>query len=113
MAKYCGKIGYGMTVEKTPGVFVLEVTERTYYGDVIDDTRKWEKGEDINDDFNITNKISILADSFAYENLNAIRYAEFMGIKWKVKSAGVSYPRLILSLGGVYNEVETGTADET
>lgn len=108
MAKYCGKVGYGMTVEKAKGVFVVETQERTYYGDVLDDVRKWEKGEDLNDDLNIMNKISILADAFAYENLDAIRYAEFMGVKWKVKSVSVVYPRLTLSLGGVYHEFETG-----
>jgi hypothetical protein len=30
-------------------------------------------------------------------------YVEFMGTKWKITNVEVQYPRLILSVGGVYN----------
>lgn len=103
MAKYCGMIGFGVTVKTAPGVKSVQTEERKYYGDILDDTRKWESGEQVNDDFNITNKISIIADKFATQNLDAMRYATFMGIKWKIRSASISYPRIVLSLGGVYN----------
>lgn len=104
MAKYCGMIGFGETVKTAPGVYTPKITERKYYGDILDDSRRWESGEQVNDDFNIANKISIIADRFATQNLNAMRYATFMGIKWKIKSASIAYPRIILSLGGEYNE---------
>lgn len=103
MAKYCGMIGFGVTAKTAPGVRTPQIEERKYYGDILDDTRKWESGEQTNDDFNIANKISIIADKFAAQNLNAMRYATFMGIKWKIKSASISFPRIILSLGGEYN----------
>ena len=103
MSKYCGVIGYAETVETSPGVWTEEITERKYYGDLIRNTRKLQSSGNQNDNITISNEISIVADPFAYENFHAIRYAEFMGSKWKVTSVDVQYPRLILSLGEVYN----------
>lgn len=112
MARYYGTIGFGMPVERAPGVEVLQTIEKPYYGDVIDDTRRWEQGEQLNDDLNITNKISIIADSFATQNCGAMRYATFIGVKWKIKSVTVAYPRLILNLGGVYNDQDYETSED-
>lgn len=103
MAKFYGVIGYSETVETSPGVWAEQVTERTYTGDVLRNTRRWENGEHLNDDLNINNSISIVADAFAYQNFFAIRYAQWMGSRWKVTNVEVQRPRLILTLGGVYN----------
>jgi hypothetical protein len=106
MAKYFGKIGYISTQETRPGVWRSVVTEREYYGDVIRNTRRLDTAEQVNDNIDISNQISIVADPFAYENFHSMRYVEFMGTKWKVRTVDVQYPRLILTLGGVYNEQE-------
>ena len=103
MAKYYGKIGYATSEEVKPGVWKKRITEREYFGDVYRNTRKLQSSGNQNDNITISNEISIVADPFAYENFHAIRYAEFMGSKWKVTSVDVQYPRLILSLGEVYN----------
>ena len=103
MAKFYGVIGYSETVETEPGVWEDRITERSYQGDLIRNTRRLQSSGGINDDVNISNEISILADPFAYQNFHAMRYVEFMGAKWKVANVEVQYPRLILSLGGVYN----------
>lgn len=103
MPKYCGKIGYATTIETTPGIWTEQITERTYYGDIIRNNRKLQSSGNVNDNITISNEISIVADPFANENFHAIRYAEFMGSKWKVSNIDVQYPRLILSLGEVYN----------
>ncbi|MCD8090085.1 MAG: hypothetical protein LUD81_05590 [Clostridiales bacterium] len=104
MAKFYGSIGYGETTETSPGVWEEVITERKYFGDVLQFTRRWENGQGLNDDLNISNKISIVADPFAYEHFHTMRYAEWLGAKWKVSSVEVAYPRLILNIGGVYNE---------
>lgn len=104
MSKYYGTIGYAETTETAPDVWQDVVVERDYFGDVIKDTRKWVGTEHLNDNLNISNRISILADPYAYNNFHSIKYATFMGTKWKVSHVEVSYPRLILDLGGVYNE---------
>lgn len=104
MAKFFGKVGYGEdTVETRPGVWEVKPVERSYYGDVLQNSRRWENGEHLNDNLNINNKISIVADPFAYQNFHAIRYVEWMGAKWEVTNVEVQYPRLILTIGGVYN----------
>ncbi len=103
MAKFYGKIGYAMTKETTPGVWVEEIVERSYYGDVIRNIRRLQGSENLNDDINVSNEISIVADAFANQNFHSMRYVEYMGAKWKVSSVEVKYPRLILNIGGVYN----------
>ena len=107
MGKWFGKIGYAATEETTPGVWVEQITERNYYGDIIRNTRRLQTSDKLNDDINVSNEISIVADPFARDNFHAMLYIEFMGARWKVSSVEVQYPRLILTLGGVYNGKQT------
>lgn len=103
MAKFYGVIGYAETVESSPGVWKEQITERSYSGDLSRNKRRLESSGHLNDDINIANEISIVADPFAYQNFHAMRYVEFMGTKWKISDVEVQYPRLILTVGGVYN----------
>lgn len=103
MNKFYGKIGYAISEETVPGVWVERIVERSYYGDVIRNIRRLQSSENLNDDINISNEISIVADAFANQNFHSMRYVEYMGTKWKVSSVEVKYPRLILNMGGVYN----------
>ena len=103
MAKYYGAIGYAETVETTPGVWVEQITERQYFGDLTRNSRSLQSTEQLNDNINVANEISIVADPFAYQNFHKMRYVEFMGTKWKINPVEVKYPRLILSTGGLYN----------
>lgn len=103
MAKFYGKVGYIKSVEVRPGVWDNQVTERSYYGDVTRNTSRFQSSGEVNDDINISNNISILADPYANENFHYMRYVEFMGTKCKITNVEVQYPRIILSLGGVYN----------
>lgn len=104
MAKFFGKIGYAVPADTSPGVWSEEITEREYFGDLIRNTRRLQTSDKLNDDINISNEISIVADPFAYQNFHSMRYIEFMGSKWKISNVEVQYPRLILTVGGVYNE---------
>lgn len=106
MSKFYGAVGYAKTVETSPGVSVEQITERNYYGDVIRNTRRLQSADKVNDDINISNEISIVADPYANDHFYAIRYVVFQGAKWKVSNVDVQYPRLILSLGGLYNVQE-------
>lgn len=103
MAKFYGNIGFAETVETEPGVWVEEMTVRPYYGDLVRNTRRLENSGGVNDNVNISNDISIIADPYANHNFHSIRYIEFMGAKWKVSNIEVRHPRLILTIGGVYN----------
>ena len=103
MAKWYGVIGYAVTVETDPGVWEETITERSYYGDTIRNTRMLQNSGEVNDNVNISNQISIVADPYANQNIYALRYIEFMGTKWKITNVDVQYPRLILTIGGVWN----------
>ena len=103
MAKWYGVIGYNETLETRPGVWENQITERNYYGDVIRNSRRLQTTNQLNDNINISNEISIVADPYANQNFHAMRYVEFMGTKWKITNVEVKYPRLILTVGGVYN----------
>ena len=104
MAKFYGLIGYSVSAEVRPGVWKDTIEERNYYGDLIRDTSRWTASQDsTNDDLTINNQISIVADPFAENNFHSMKYVRFMGANWKITSVEPRFPRLILSVGGVYN----------
>lgn len=103
MAKWFGNIGFAEQEEIRPGVWEEQITDRKYYGDVLRNIRRLESADKLNDDININNELSVVSDPYAIQNFHKIRYAEYMGTKWKVTSVEVQRPRLILSLGGEYN----------
>lgn len=103
MAKFCGNIGYGLTVEKKPGVWDKDVVVKAYRGDIVNQRFQHQPSGEVNDNLNIANRISIVANKFAYDNFASMLYVEYMGFKWKIKTAEVEYPRIILEVGGLYN----------
>lgn len=103
MPKFYGSIGYAISKETAPGVWIEDIVEHKYSGDVYRNTRKLQSGNQVNDSIDISNEISILSDPFANENFHSMRYVTYMGAKWKVSSVEVRYPRLILTVGGLYN----------
>lgn len=110
MARFFGRVGYGTSVEKIDeetdtgsGVWVDEIVEHSYYGDIIRNVRSLHSGEHLNPDLSVSNLISIVADAYANEHFFAIRYVEWAGVLWTVDSVEVQSPRLLLSLGEVYN----------
>lgn len=110
MAKYHGKIGFVTFQEKTPGVDVEVPIEREYFGDVLKVNKRWETAQTVNPDLSISNQISIIADQYANHNFFAIRYISWMGARWNVTNVDVQHPRLILSIGGVYNGPTPGSS---
>lgn len=103
MARFYGVVGYVLTEETVPGVWEEVVTERSYYGDVIKNTSRWQTTEHLNDDITVNNQISIVADPFAYNNFYNMKFVKWMGAAWKITNVEVQRPRLILTIGGVYN----------
>lgn len=106
--KFYDKVGFAVTREvdpiNHPGVYEDTIEEIYYVGELVTQiSSRWITTQQINDDLNITNKISILADPFAERNFHAIKYIWFKGSRWKVTNVEVSRPRLILTTGGVYN----------
>ncbi len=104
MAKFYGMVGYGEQAEASAGVWSEKITERPYFGELVTNLRRQLQPSDkLNDDVAVTNDISIVADPFAVQNFQKMRYVEYLGVKWKIANVEVQYPRLILNLGGIYN----------
>lgn len=112
--RYCDKVGYRRTYEVLDengdgtGVWKEEITVRTYKGDVVKNASRNSNGESINDNRLLSNSISIIGNPYALTNFTSIIWIEHLGVKWKVSSVDVTnYPRMVFSLGGVWNETET------
>lgn len=103
MAKFYGAIGYATQEETSPGVWQDKIVERNYSGDLGRNSFRLQSSENLNDNVNISNEISIVSDPYANENFHSMKYIEFMGTKWKINNVEAKYPRLILTVGGVYN----------
>lgn len=112
MPRYYGKVGYGTPVETKPGIWEDVIVEKSYFGDVVRNIRQLREGEYVNDDLSVNNSISIVADAYANANFFNIRYVEWVGTLWTVSDVEVRSPRLLLTLGGVYNGPK-GTAADT
>lgn len=102
MAKFYGQIGFAISSETAPGVWDERIVERSYCGDLVRNLRRLETSKSTNEDININNEISIVSDPFAQQNFHSMRYITYLGTKWKINSVEVKYPRLILSIGGIY-----------
>ena len=104
MAKYFGVIGYVTTEEVEPGVWIENsIVEREYYGDLKRNSRRYSLSSNVNGDVSISNQISILSDSYANDHIDDMRYITYLGKKWTITDIEVEYPRLTLSIGGIYN----------
>lgn len=117
MAKFFGKLGFEILTESRPSTWIPTIQEKTYVGDLTRNYRKLENGDGINDNIDISNDISIVADPYAVSHIHDLRYVLWQGGYWKVSSVSVEFPRIVLSIGGVYNgprfkpepESESGT----
>lgn len=105
MARFHGRVGYGESTESESGsgIWADVITEREYVGDVIQVRRGLDSSADYNTTLTVQNIISIVADAYANDRFFAIRYVEWMGALWTVTDIQVQRPRLLLSLGEVYN----------
>lgn len=110
--KFYGNVGFWMGSKETkPGFFKPVIVEKIYSGNVNWNNRHFQTTENQNDDIRLNNQISILSDLYAQENFSSIRYVVWNGVKWRVTNVEVNYPRLVLTIGGVYNG--TGTKEIT
>jgi hypothetical protein len=105
MAKWSGVVGFIEHKETAPGVWRKAAPiERPYRGDVIRNNPGWQPNSNsTNDDLTLNSQLSIVADSFAFQHSHIMKYVEFMGVKWEISRIEPQRPRLLLTLGGLYN----------
>lgn len=103
MARWFGKIGFGVEEDKGYGNWETDIVEREYFGDL---TRSFQRHSLVqnstNGEVTLNNQLSIVADEYSLSNISAILYAEINGINWRVTGVEEQYPRLMLSIGGAY-----------
>ena len=104
MPRYYGAIGFQEQVETAPGVWREQIVERQYRGEIIRNQIRWNTGSEMNDELSIDNAISIVFDPYFEHHISSIRYIVWMGSKWKVTSLSIQRPRVVLQLGGLYND---------
>lgn len=102
--KFVGKVGFYLgTKETKKNVYQPDILERPYTGDLIQQDQRFQSGEHQNDEFHLSSRISILSDLYLQQNWTSIRYILWNGVKWKATSVKIEYPRIIITLGGVWN----------
>lgn len=108
--RFFGQIGFVEHQEKIvdgigSGVWEDTVIEKSYYGDVVNLTRKYDTVADkVNDNITLSQSISIVADAYALDKFCFMKYVILNNVKWKITNIRVEYPRVTLTLGGLYTE---------
>ena len=115
MGLFYGPIGFVETIEEPAGsgIWVEVPIEKNYRGEIQRNSKRWDASDSVNPNLNISNTISIVADPYISNKLNCVRYIKWLGGYWEITSVDVELPRLILSVGGVYNGPTVGTAEVT
>jgi hypothetical protein len=105
--RFHGAVGYASNVETSPGAWTEVITEMQYTGDVLRNSRRLEsvsaEPPKTNADLSLSNSFSIMADDQAYNNFNDMRYVQWNGSYWKITDVEVRRPRLILTVGGIWD----------
>lgn len=101
--RYYGRIGFAVSTETSPGVMENKMVYKPYYGDVLYSLGYWQNKE-INDDIKMQNRISVICDDYIQDNLGYAKIIEFDNHFWKIQSFTLEYPRVIITIGGLYNE---------
>lgn len=104
MGRIFCKIGFGeKEVETSPGVIEVIEVEKDYYAELFTNNYGWDRNETLNDNISFNNRLSFIADNFALQNFQDIRYIIYLNTKWKVEKVEISRPRITVSFRGVYN----------
>ena len=104
--KYYGAIGFSETEETDIDIWETKIKEYMYAGDINRVSTGWKTTEHLNDDISVSMEISFIGDTHALTNYANIRYATWRGTKWRVTNVHENHPRIVLTIGGEYNDFE-------
>lgn len=103
MSKFSGLVGYVTQLETSPGVWSSVENSNMMKGDVIRQSSNSQNGDKVNSDVTLSHRVSLLGDAHSFNNYYNIRWVEVDGRKWQVASVEIQRPRIIVTLGGVWN----------
>lgn len=104
MNRFYGKVGYAVQEEVRTGVWEDIITERNYFGELVEKSwREQQAADQVHTNLKLNTNIKIVADSFAINHFSNIRYICYGGARWMVTGVKAEHPRIILTIGGLYN----------
>lgn len=112
MTKYKGLIGFVSNEEIEPGIWEDVVTEKKYRGEILKNNQHFAVANTTSGELKITNQFSIVGNSYAFDHVSDIRYLEWRGNRWVVDTVDIEYPRLVITIGGLYNGPQATTTDD-
>lgn len=102
MAKFTGLVGYVTDEQTAPGVYEPVENSKRMRGDIIRLSSS-QNGDKVNSDITLNHRVSLVGDAYAFGNYFSIKWIELDGMKWEVSSVEVQRPRIIVSVGGLWN----------
>ena len=103
MAKFAGSVGFITEVESSPGIWTPSELVQVMYGDVLRTASTLQGSSGQNKNIVLQHRISLVGDPHAIMNFYDIRWVEYQGAKWEVTLIEVARPRIIVTLGGIWN----------
>lgn len=109
MTKFTGLVGYVTQEETAPGVWSPVESPKMMRGDIIRQSSTNGNGErvrdtgKVNDDISLNHRVSLLGDAYAFDKYYNIKWIMIDNLKWEVSSVEIQRPRIIVSLGGLWN----------
>lgn len=103
MTKFAGLVGYATQEETVPGVWSPVEKPVMMKGDVISQSSSVQNDGKVNSDITLNHRVSLIGDAYAFENYYNLKWIEINGRKWEISSVELRRPRLIVTVGGLYN----------
>lgn len=103
MAKFAGLVTYVVTKETVPGVWAEVAESVTMRGDIIRKGAVVQNGDKVNDDVVLNHRVSLVADDYALGNYQDIKRIQIDGREWNINNIEVQRPRIIVTVGGLWN----------
>lgn len=103
MAKFAGLVTYVTQVESRPGIWTDESISRLMRGDMLRKGSVGQNDDKVNSDISLNHRVSLVGDEYALNNYYDIKHIQLNGREWEVTSVEVQHPRLILTIGGLWN----------
>jgi hypothetical protein len=103
MAKFSGLVGYVTQSESSPGVWSSVENPIMMKGDIIRQSSNGQNDDKVNSDVSLNHRVSLVGDAYSFGNYYNIRWVEINGLKWEISSIEIQRPRIIVTLGGIWN----------